>query len=166
MLNAARWLGGTLCGMAIVVAAISVSHDASAAPVARRARPDRADRPYVESFELLAVDPLNDRIALAARAGDAWTRDPMRVALEVTGGSPLSARTLDIHCEGNSGEAPDSAEVAIVGDGYADDSVRGSWSLLRLARQADASWRVLELRRAWRCWRGHHLASYSKQLCP
>ena len=92
MLNPGRWVSGALFGMAIVITATSVSHDASAAPAARRARPERADKPHVESFDLLAVDTLNARIALAARAGESWTRDPIRVALEVTGESPLSAR--------------------------------------------------------------------------
>ena len=31
---------------------------------------------------------------------------------------------------------------------------------------ADGTWRVAEARRATRCWRGHHLESYSAQLCP
>lgn len=175
MIVARRWVSRTAFAMAIVIAATRVSHDASAAgapggaggaSAARRLRPDPAGKPRVESFALIAVDTLNARIAVAARAGELWTRDPIRVALEVAGASPLSARMLDIHCEGNRGEEPDSAEVTLVGDGYLDDSVRGSWSALRLARKPDATWRVLELRRAWRCWRGHHLESYSNRPCP
>jgi hypothetical protein len=121
--------------------------------------------PRVESFEIVSVDSLNARIATAARAGEAWTKDPVRVALEVTVQSSQFMRSLDLRYEGNSGELPDSALVTLVADGYANDSVRGSWAQLWLARQADETWRVIELRRAWRCWRGHHRQSYSKQLC-
>jgi hypothetical protein len=119
----------------------------------------------VESFETVKVDSLNDRIGAAVRAGEAWTKDPIRVVLEVYGASAQDVRALDLRYEANRGEQPDSAVVTLVTDGLLSDSVRGSWVWIRLARQQDDTWRLVELRRAWRCWRGHHQGSFSKQPC-
>jgi hypothetical protein len=138
---------------------------AIAASYARSIPPARSSTPRVESYAIERADSLNERIAAATRAGERWTHDPVRVALEVSGESPEFARSLDLRYEGNAGERPDSAVVTLVADGYADDSVRGTWVRLRLARQGDDAWRVVEVQRAWRCWRGHHRESYSKQPC-
>lgn len=56
--------------------------------------------------------------------------------------------------------------IEITSDGYLDDSVRGSWQRLTFRRLEDRTWRLASHEIAYRCWRGHHLESYSAEWCP
>lgn len=118
----------------------------------------------VESYRLVDCAGLNEAITTAAGQGDAWASDPVDIARRFVGSS--GARSMDIWRQDDHGEQADSTTVIIVEDGYLDDSIRGMWHRFRLARSADDTWRIVEVRRAYRCWRGHHLDGYSKELCP
>ena len=121
-------------------------------------------RVSVESFQLIDGVDFNGTIATAVQEGRRWPRDPIRVAQEFLGSpGPGSVR---IEREDGSGERPDSTTVTVLEDGFLDDSIRGRWTEFRQVRKADGTWRIAEVRRAYRCWRGHHQESYSQELCP
>ncbi len=147
-------------GMLAIAALMTI-----AAPARAERRDERTDAPHVASFSVEAVDTLNARIDAATRAGAAWARDPLRIAIELCAGEPGSARRLAITFEAAGGETPDSATVVVVADGYLDDSVRGSWIRLRFARAAEA-WHLTALHRALRCWRGDRGDVYASEPCP
>lgn len=81
-------------------------------------------------------------------------------------GADTDKRALWLSEEANRGEAPDTVVVIMVRDGLVDDSVRGDWHRVVYRRQGDGSWRVHDLRRAYRCWRGHHLEAFGSKSCP
>ena len=118
----------------------------------------------VESFRAVAYGAFNQRLSEAAAKGESWVHDPVRIGLEFLGsrGSPR----VDIRRQDQNGEAARLTTVTIVEDGYLDDSVRGTWTWFKMTRLDDNTWRLVDVRRAFRCWRGHHQDSYSAQLCP
>jgi len=148
-----RWLGITL-----ILAALPAGC-ASTKPAAR-AFPDVV----VESWEMADVLSMNQRIDAAVAEGTAWPTSPLSATVELLGGD-AETRTVSLFVEG-AGEGADVTTVVIVRDGFFNDSVRGDWHRIVYRRGADGTWRVAEARRATRCWRGHHLESYSAQLCP
>jgi hypothetical protein len=133
-------------------------------PPAERSSSSTEHRVSVESFQLIDSASFNDSIVAAVRDGYRWPWDPIRVAQEFLG-SPAS-RTVRIEREDDPGERPDSTTVIVLEDGYLDDSVRGRWTEFRQVRMGDGTWRIVEVRRAYRCWRGYHQDSFSKELCP
>jgi hypothetical protein len=119
----------------------------------------------VESWRLIEVDHLNSRIDDAAAVGEEWPRSPLLAAIELLAGES-DARTFRIDMEANRGEAPDTMLIIITRDGFLDDSVRGDWHRVALHRLNDSTWRIYELRRAFRCWRGGSTEYYAAELCP
>jgi hypothetical protein len=117
----------------------------------------------VESYQLVDAAGFNETI-LAAGESESWPADPVEIARRFIGSH--DARTVNISRQDDPGERADSTTVIIVEDGYLDDSLRGTWHRFRMARSGDGTWIVAEVRRAYRCWRGHHQNSYSEELCP
>jgi heat shock protein HslJ len=118
----------------------------------------------VESSSPITFAELNQRLSQEASEGKAWVQDPIRVALEFMG-SRHSPR-VNIQGEDQGGEVAHSTTVVVVEDGYLDDSVRGTWTRFKMKRTDSRTWRVVDIQRAYRCWRGHHKDSYSAQACP
>ena len=115
----------------------------------------------VESYVVLETPEAEATIA--AGAGEAWVRDPLRVALATIGAG--SSEGFQVDRTDPEDKNPDETVVSLVADGLKDDSVRAEWTQVLLHRDAAGVWHPVETRRAWRCWRGHHRESYSKQLC-
>jgi hypothetical protein len=119
----------------------------------------------VESWREVDVEPLNRQIETAADLGRTWPLIPALVALEVAGvGS--ETRNLSLSQRTDSVEVPDSAVVILAEDNLLDDSIRGVWHRVVLLRQPDGTWRVAEMRRAFRCRRGGSIDRYAADLCP
>ena len=118
----------------------------------------------VESWESVDVSGLNARIEDGVAAGATWPRSPLRLTVELLV-SDVDTRAIWLTEEGNRGEVADTTVVTAVRDGFLDDSVRGDWQRIVYHRLGDGTWRVHEARRAYRCWRGHHLSAFSSQLC-
>ena len=119
----------------------------------------------VESWDMVDVAPLNVLVDEAAGAGCDWPRSAVSVTLGVLGGD-ADARYLALSGAGNKGEQADTVVVHLARDGLLDDSVRGDWHRAVLYRVDDGTWRLRELRRAFRCWRGGSTDRYSADLCP
>lgn len=127
-------------------------------------RPDVAPV-TVESWEQVSVEGFNERVDHAVAGGAAWPSSALSVALELLDGD-AGARHVTVDQRRNRAEAADTTVVVIVREALPDDSVRGDWHRIVLRRLPDATWRVHEARRAFRCWRGHHLDSYGSHWCP
>ena len=119
----------------------------------------------VESWESVDVAGLNTRIEGAVAVGAAWPRSPLRMTVELLI-TDVDTRSVWLTEQGNRGEVSDTTVVIVVRDGFLDDSVRGDWHRIVYYRAGDGTWRVHEVQRAYRCWRGHHLTAFSSQLCP
>jgi len=130
------------------------------APPAR----DAGEAP-VESWESVDVSRLNARIDAAVLDGADWPSSPLLTTLELLGGD-VGVGLLTIEERKNRGEGADTTIVVMLRDRLANDSIRGAWHRVTLHRLADSTWRLHEVRRAFRCWRGHHLESYSSRWCP
>jgi len=118
----------------------------------------------VESSSPIAFAEFNQRLSQEASEGKSWVQDPIRVALEFMGSR--HSRRVNIQREDQGGEVAHSTTVIVVEDGYLDDSVRGTWTRFKMKRTDSRAWRVVDIQRAQRCWRGHHKDSYSAQPCP
>ncbi len=117
------------------------------------------------SWENVDVVPFNTRVDEAVDAGLDWPRSALSVALNLLGGD-ADTRSLELSEVANRGEAPDTVVVVLSRDGLLDDSVRGDWHRVVLLRRDDGTWRLHELYRAFRCWRGGSLEEYSAEPCP
>lgn len=137
------------------------------ATVSSAKAPKRATgtEPVVESYQSVEIAPLNQRVETAVSAGESWPRSPLRMTLELFG-SDDETRSVRIDEVKNRGEGADTTTVTLVRDGFLNDSVRGSWERITFHRLSDGSWRVVEARRATRCWRGDRVEAYGATPCP
>ncbi len=122
------------------------------------------ETPSVLSSESVGFKYFNALIGRAAKQRKMWPYDPIGVAQEFmkSPGAPY----VSIIRDDGAGERADSTTVTVIEDGFLDDSLRGTWTRFRLARTADDTWLIVDVRRAYRCWRGVHKDSYSKEPCP
>jgi hypothetical protein len=129
-------------------------------------QPKPVDAPDVsiESWETIDVAQLNMQIEEGITAGAAWAMSPLGITIELLGGD-ADTRYLSVTEEKNRTEGADTTVVIMVRDGFLDDSVRGDWHRIVYRLEADRAWRVHRVKRAFRCWRGHHLETYSSKLC-
>ena len=118
----------------------------------------------VESWESVDVAELNAQIDEGIAVGAAWPTSPLAMTVELFGGD-VDTRSLALTEQLNRGEGADTTVVFMVRDGLLDDSVRGDWHRIVYRRLPDWTWRVHEVRRAFRCWRGHHLETFSSSWC-
>ena len=95
---------------------------------------------------------------------ESWVRDPVRVVLEYLG-TP-GARSVSIRRCDASGEVATETRVTLVEDGYADDSLRGTWYHFKLERDDAGHWLIKEGQEAYRCSRGGPTENYSERICP
>ena len=136
--------------------------------VACAAAPPSVESPLdvpVDSWREVDVALLNSRVDEAVEAGLDWPRSALYVTLNLLGGD-ADTRSLALSEVANRGEAPDTMVVVVARDGLLDDSVRGDWHRAVLYRATDGTWRLHEMRRAFRCYRGGSLDRYSAALCP
>jgi len=113
--------------------------------------------PVVASFDTLGVERLNAEIAAAVAARQAWSRDPVQVALHdrFRGAGAAGERPeMVLSWKGDPPGKAASGEVVIVQQGLLDDSIAAEWDRYQVARQADGSWRVTAHHHAQRCRRG------------
>jgi hypothetical protein len=120
----------------------------------------------VESWKTVDAASLNEQIEAASLAGAEWPESPAMAALTLVGGD-VGSYALSLREQANRVEGPDTVVVEIACDGFADDSVRGNWHRIVLVLGPDGrTWRVAEMRRAYRCQRGHNTDAYGADLCP
>ena len=119
----------------------------------------------VDSWRDVDVVPLNSRVEEAVDAGFDWPQSALYVTLTLLGGD-ADTRSLVLSEVANRGEAADTMVVVVARDGLLDDSIRGDWHRTVLYRVTDGTWRLHEMHRAFRCYRGGSLDAYSADLCP
>ena len=136
------------------LAAVLVALAASAAA----AGPSLVDLPVV-STKVVSPGEYVEAAALAAR-GSA----PVDIALKIVGTFAGSTQHIVQVNEGS--ETPSASRVTVIRDGLLDDSVRGERWDIRLERTASGVWRIAEVKRAWRCWRGAQRDGFAATLCP
>jgi hypothetical protein len=97
--------------------------------------------------------------ALAGRGGT-----PLEIALAIAGAFEGSTQHIIQVTDG--GEAPSASRITVMRDGLADDSVRSERWDIALARTGAGLWRIVEVKRAWRCWRGEPRDWFATVMCP
>ena len=112
-------------------------------------------------LEMKPVDPAeyNAASALAARGSAA-----LEIMLTIVGEFEGSTQHIIQVNEGS--EAPSATRITVVRDGLMDDSVRGERWDITLERTTASVWRIREVRRVWRCWRGEQLDRFATVSCP
>jgi len=113
----------------------------------------------VTSMQRVAEAQYADAQAVASRGAA-----PLDIALAIAG--PFEGSTQHVIQVNEGAEAPVAARVTVLRDGLLDDSVRGERWDIALARSADGAWKIKEVRRAWRCWRGPHTRTFAASRCP
>ena len=120
--------------------------------------PQPAELPVVET-KLVAPVEYRAASAFAAR-GSA----PLEIVLKIMGEFEGSTQHISQVNEGS--ETPSVTRITVVRDGLMDDSVRGERWDITLERTTASVWRIREVRRAWRCWRGEQLDRFATVSCP
>jgi hypothetical protein len=132
---------------------------AFAAPVAGAAEPaSLIDLPVAGRVAVPAAQ-FRDAAARAARKGS-----PVEIALAVVG--VFEGRQQLIVQVNEGAESPSAARVTVIRDGLLDDAVRGERWDIDLMRTAPGPWKISQVSRSWRCWRGAPTAEFAAQPCP
>ncbi|MCU0965274.1 MAG: hypothetical protein MUF08_09505 [Burkholderiaceae bacterium] len=63
-------------------------------------------------------------------------------------------------------ESPTASRVTVIRDGLLDDAVRTERWDIDLARTGAGPWKIRQVNKSWRCWRGAPTAGFSAQPCP
>ncbi|PIE45002.1 MAG: hypothetical protein CSA45_04355 [Gammaproteobacteria bacterium] len=121
----------------------------------------------VLSYASKEPNSLNLKILAAAKNKESWVLSPLLIAQKHSDIGLWNSSTY-IEIENNSPEYATKSTVTIIEDGYADDSVRGQWNQLHLARSSNENepWKVIEIREAYLCGRMDSPKRFSKDLCP
>jgi hypothetical protein len=112
-------------------------------------------------IDMKLVDPADYAEALALAASGA---SPLDIALKIAGKS--EAATQHILQVNDRGEAPSRSHVTVLRDGLLNDSIRGERWDINLEKTPAATWKIGEVKRAWRCRRGESLDRFTAALCP
>jgi hypothetical protein len=110
-------------------------------------------------FQPLDVEALN---ATLVAHKDANTPLQVIAALVDPFGEMLS-RTVSVKAK--TIESPDSLDVEVTDDGYADDSVRGAQFRFKLIKNVEGAWRVSTASKGWRCHAGRGSQTFSSKPC-
>jgi len=115
--------------------------------------------PPVAAMKRVAPAEYRKASDLAERGGA-----PLDIALAIAG--TFEGSTQHILQVNDGGEAPSASRITIVRDGLLDDSVRGARWDIALARTGAGRWRIMEVKRAWRCRRGEPRDRFAAVTCP
>jgi len=121
--------------------------------------------PLIESNTTIDVDRYNERIEAAVAAGEDWPRSPTTIAFALLG-DDTQARETRVHVARHGIERSHTADIELLRDGLADDSIRGDWHRLYFRRLKDGTWRLQVALRAYRCSRGSNPDVYTAEICP
>ncbi len=114
-------------------------------------------------YESINFAEFNKTVAEAAGKSEAWTMDPVLVALKLAG--PSEGMTQNIERVYGSAESPDAAKVVITNEKLPDDSVMGQRFVIVLGKNDDGSWTVKRAGKAVKCQEGRGHQDYSKEPC-
>ena len=143
----------------LVMAVLQTSAVFSVSPVGAEEPPKfPVDLPVVNPKR---VPPEEYREA-SARA--ALGNDPLDIALEIAG--KFEGSTQSIFQVYDRSESPQASRITVLRDGLMDDAVRGERWDIALEKTAKNVWRIKEVRRSWRCWRGEQTNRFASKLCP
>ena len=118
----------------------------------------------VESWETVDPAEMNTEITGALAEGEEWPRSPLAATVQLLGGD-TDAQTLQLEEHRSNPEGVYMVIVVLVRDGFLGDSVRGDWHRIAYESQPDGTWRIRSVQRAFRCYRGHHKESFSREWC-
>ena len=139
------------------------SKRSSAAMLAANAAAGDAALPLTDLpvVDMRRVDPAEYKAAsdLAAR-GSA----PLDIVTEIVGAFEGSTQHIIQMNEG--GEASSASRLTVLRDGLLDDSVRGERWEIALEKTTAGVWRIMEVKRAWRCRRGGQKDRFAAAFCP
>ena len=146
-----------LAGLTLLFVAVLAAMTASAAG---KTTATVLGDPEYKSVDFAAF---NKTVVEAAGKSEAWTMDPVLVALKLTG--PSEGMTQNIERVYGSAESPDAAEVMITNEKLPDDSVMGQRFVIVLGKNDDGSWTVKRAGKAVKCQEGRGHQDYSKEPC-
>jgi len=121
----------------------------------------RPSLPEVPVADMRVVAPAEYGAAAALAAGGS---SPLDIALKIVG--EFQGATQHIIQVNEGSEAPSASRVTVVRDGLLDDSVRGVRWDIALEKTTAGVWKIVEAKRAWRCWRGGSTDRFAPVPCP
>ena len=105
----------------------------------------------------------NERVAEAVRLGETWPREPVLLVRNFTSWGAERVGALLWH---GTGEQPGRYHFVAINENLLDDSVRGHRLEVTVERQPDNSWRIVDARMSWRCWRKNESDFFGVDRCP
>lgn len=113
----------------------------------------------VAGTALVPASQYRDALSRAARTGS-----PVEIAIGVAG--PFEGARQLIVQTNEGAESPSASRVTVIRDGLLDDAVRTERWDIALVRMATGSWKIRQVSKSWRCWRGAPTAGFAAQPCP
>ena len=117
-------------------------------------------REMVASYISMDTSALNEDIAKQAEINAI----PLKIVLNILNISSVQ-KDLAIYQSFSGTEERESVTVTVFRDGYLDDSVRGEWNEFEMKRASDQTWRVINAKKAFSCWRLES-NQYQNEPCP
>ena len=145
MAKPGKWISALAACYALSAAAAEVS-------------PSLVDVP-VEGTKLVAPAEYAKASAVARQGGT-----PLAIALAIA--RAFEGSTQHIIQVNEGGEAPSASRVTVLRDGLVDDSIRGERWDIALKKGSTGVWRIHEVKRGWRCWRGEQQDRFAARPCP
>lgn len=116
------------------------------------------------AFQVLDVKALNQKIAKAAAANEAWVKAPFLVVAHIIEPfSEMGSRTVEMVSP--FADVTESLTVTVIDDGYADDSVRGEKFIYELKLDESGVWKVISAKKAQVCQQNRGHQDYSTAPC-
>lgn len=116
------------------------------------------------SFQKIDFNVFNQQIEKAASGGETWVKMPTQVVVRmIEPFSEIRSRTIEMSAP--TAESPDSLTVAVIDDGFMDDSVRGEKHLFELKMNEQGIWKFVSAEKAWRCQEGRGHQDFSTAPC-
>jgi hypothetical protein len=129
------------------------------APAAGAAEPASLIDLPVAGRVVVPAAQFRNAAARAARKGS-----PVEIALAVAGAFEGQQQLIVQVNEG--AESPSASRVTVIRDGLLDDAVRSERWDIDLARTSAGPWKISQVNKSWRCWRGAPTAGFAAQPCP
>ena len=111
-----------------------------------------------EAFEILAVQPFQERLAKFTyiKTAEELMRLYYDVEISEEGNQKLSIEDVDL--------GDGSHEITLIHEGLLDDSMHAQ-KIVMLARQTGQTWEIVEIKRNWRCQAGRGHQNWGPALC-
>ena len=111
--------------------------------------------------QTMSFSDFNQEIVVGLANNQTWVNSPIEIAMKFLGADmETRLKTIELEEKGSKNEV----SIAVIDDGYLDDSIRGGIVILQMSKN-DQLWQIKKASQAWNCWRDRGHQDYSTEPC-